>query len=101
MKGVLPEELVRMLRGLEAIKNLELPEVDRVDPDRLVDKLESQGTKAAITRAKKPKRKRDHWKVKQRKQRERMRPYMARKYREELMPRRKKLAEDGMVEFQV
>lgn len=93
MKGVSPDDLVRMIRGLEAIKKLELP---AVQPDLLIDRLESQGTKAAMTKAKKPRRKRDHWKTKQRKQRERMRPYMAKKYREELMPRRKRLAEDGM-----
>ena len=98
MKDLTPDELLKMLEGLDKIKNWE-PEaepVESVDTEQLARKLDAQGTKLAITKAKAGKRKKAHWKIKQRKQRERMRPYMARKYREELMPRRKKLAEDGM-----
>lgn len=95
MKDMTPEEMLRMLEGLDMIMSLpdDLPEVE---PAGLVRKMEQQSTKLALTKAAKGGRRKQHWKVRQKKQRERMRPYMAKKYREELMPRRKKLAEDGM-----
>ena len=93
------DDLLRMLAIMDAARRevvVAVPEIPKVDTEREVRILETKGGKTALTQAKKPRRNRDHWKVKQRKKRERMRPYMARKYREELMPRRKKLAEDGM-----
>lgn len=90
-----PEDLLRMLEGLEKIRALP-DDLPAINPESLVSKLEQQSTKLALTKASKPRRQKQHWKIRQKKQRERMRPYMARKYREELMPRRKKLAEDGM-----
>lgn len=85
-----------MLEGLERIRLMDVPDVlPSVDKERLVVQLDSKGAKTAMTQAKRA-RKKAHWKERKRKQRERMRPYMARKYREEQLPRRKKLAEDGM-----
>lgn len=95
-----PEEVRKFLALLAKLDRMkeavpeEAPLPEGPTTEQIVAQLERKGTKDAMTRAARPKRKRDHWKVKKRKQRERMRPYMARRYHELIKPRRAKAADE-------
>jgi hypothetical protein len=98
-----PEEVRRFLLLMEKLRKMEVrEEVEEMPPlpeepttEKLVEQLERKGTKDALTRASRPRRKRDHWKTKRRKHREYMQPYMAKRYRELIKPRRAKAASEG------
>lgn len=91
-----PDELLAFMDMLDKIKRISEPELPpRVNPESLVRQLEGQGEKRRLTQARAGVRKKQHWKEKKRKQRERMRPYMAMKYRSEKLPLRTKLAQEG------
>ena len=94
-KDLGPDELLEMLKLMDKLKTPQSPPVEAVSVEQLGRELDSQGGKAAITRAVRGRRKKAHWKEKKRKKRERMRPYMAQRYREQVMPKRKKLAQEG------
>lgn len=100
-KDLGPDELLEMLSLMEKLKTpaprveVKEPVVEVLSLDRLKGELDSVGGKGALTRAVRGGRRKAHWKERKRKQRERMRPYMAQKYKEATMPRRKRLAEEG------
>lgn len=93
-----PEEVLELIQGLERIKGIRLEQLEAPEPlpvARLKEQLESKAVKTAITLAARGGRRKAHWKERKRKQRERMRPYMAAKYRQETLPKRTRLAKEG------
>lgn len=95
-----PEETIRWLQLQEVLNRIDLDkvipaEVPATPREKLIRDLETQSAKAAITKIKKHgKRRKMHWKMKKRKQRERMRPYMAERYKKVLLPQRRRFVED-------
>lgn len=97
-RDLTPEEVVELLKGLEAINKIDMSNLEAPKPTstaRLVEAAESKGAKTAMTQAARGGRRKAHWKERKRKQRERMRPYMAEKYRRETLPKRTKMVEEG------
>lgn len=98
LKDLNPTELQEFLELQRKLQALDLGELEKAREERLsprekvIRKLESQGTKSAVTRTLKrgPGRPRLHWKQKKRKHREYMRVYM-RSYREVGAPKRKQM----------
>lgn len=96
MTEMTPEQIVRILKVMEAEKiRANLPEVIPTEREKLLRMMETKSTKDALAKARKPKRKKGHWKTRLKKNREYMRPYMAARYRNVIVPMMRKELEAG------
>lgn len=91
-----PEQLVKLLRVMEAEKRrASMPEVVPTEREKLIRMMETKSTKDALAKARRPRRKRKHWKTKLKVHRDYMRPYMAARYRNVVVPMMKREIEEG------